>query len=65
MEEKIRHAVQDIIHRKTQENEAFPCAHSIEVAQRLRMNARELEVIIQGMPDITAHLTINGTFYEM
>lgn len=65
MEQRIKKAILSIIKEKLNDkNEAFPCAHSIEVALRLKMNAREVELIAQGIDGITTHLTINGAFYE-
>lgn len=65
MEQKIKEAILSIVKEKENNNEPFPCAHSVEVALRLRMNAREVELIAQGMSDISKHLTINGAYYEI
>lgn len=65
MEERIKEAIRSIIKEKMSRNEAFPCAHSVEVALRLKMNAKEVEFIVQGMSDIKQHLTINGAYYEI
>lgn len=64
MEGKILDAVRSIIDRKVNSGEAFPCAHSIEVAHVLKMNAREVEVIAKNIKEIKTHLTINGEYYE-
>lgn len=64
MKQKIKETIQRIISEKINRNEAFPCAHSVEVAIRLHMNARELEIIAKDIDGIKTHLTINGAFYE-
>lgn len=64
MEKLIKSTIQQIIREKIARNEAFPSAHSIEIANRLKMNARELEIIAKGIKGIKTHLTINGAFYE-
>lgn len=66
MDERIKDAIRTIIKEKLNDkNEAFPCAHSVEVAHKLKMNAREVEIIAQGVKGIKTHLTINGAFYEI
>ena len=62
MKDKILNAIHRIIERKLNSGEAFPCAHSIEVAHAL--NAQEVEFIAQEIEGITTHLTINGAYYE-
>lgn len=65
MEQRIKEAIRSIIREKLNDrNEAFPCAHSVEVAHRLKMNAREVEMIAAGIKGIKTHLTINGAFYK-
>ena len=64
MKQQIKEAIQSIIREKLNNNEAFPCAHSVEVAHRLKMNAREIEIICKGIDDIKTHLTVNGEYYE-
>lgn len=64
MKDSIRKAVCRIVDRKLNSGEAFPCAHSIEVAHELKMNASEVEMIARDIPEIKIHLTINGAFYE-
>lgn len=64
MKDKILKAIHCIIERKLNSGEAFPCAHSIEVAHALKMNAQEVEFIAQEIEGITTHLTINGAYYE-
>lgn len=65
MEQKIKEAILSIIKEKENNNEPFPSAHSVEVAIRLKMNAREVELIAKGMSDIKQHLTVNGAYYEI
>lgn len=64
MERKIKDTILKIIQTKYAKNEPFPCAHSIEVAHELKMNAREVEVIAKNIEGIKTHLTINGAYYE-
>lgn len=64
MKNKILNAIHRIVDRKLNSGEAFPCAHSVEVAHELKMNAREVELIAQDIKGITTHLTINGEYYE-
>lgn len=64
MKTKIKEAVRNIILHKEREGEAFPAAHSIEIAHRLKMNAQEVELIAKDIDGITTHLTINGAYYE-
>lgn len=64
MKAKIKDAIESIIKEKAYNNEAFPSAHSVEVASRLKMNARDIEVIAKDIQGIRVHETINGTFYE-
>lgn len=64
VKDKILDAIHLIVNRKLNSGEAFPCAHSIEVAHILKMNAREVEIIAQDIEEIKIHLTINGAYYE-
>lgn len=64
MSTRILQAIKKIIAKKEAAGEAFPCAHSIEVARTLKMNARDVEIIAQTLKGITIHLTINGAYYE-
>ena len=64
MQSKIKEAIFQIIKEKEVRNEAFSCAHSVEVARRLKMNAREVELLVRGMGEIKRHLTVNGEYYE-
>ena len=64
MQETIKKTIRLIIQEKIAQNEAFPCAHSVEVANRLKMNAREVEFITEGTEGIIKHKTINGEYYE-
>ena len=64
MKEKIKETIERIIQEKSAANEAFPCAHSVEIALRLKMSAREVEFLAKDIDGITTHLTINGAFYE-
>lgn len=64
MQTRIKEAIIQIIQDKEARNESFPCAHSVEVANKLRMNAREVEFLAQGISGITRHKTINGEYYE-
>lgn len=45
MEGRIKQVILQIIKEKEARNEAFPCAHSVEVANRIKMNAREVELL--------------------
>lgn len=64
MKEAIKKAIQEITLQKDYEGEAYPAAHSIEIAHRLKMNAQEVELIAKDIDGITTHLTINGAYYE-
>lgn len=64
MEERIKQIVREITREKYINNEAYPVAHSIEIAHRLKMNAGDVEVIAAGIPGLKIHKTINGEFYE-
>lgn len=64
MKDKILNAINRIVQRKLNSGDAFPCAHSIEVAHELKMNVREVEIIAKDIQGITTHKTINGEYYE-
>ena len=64
MATKILEAIKKIIAKKESAGEAFACAHSVEVARILKINAKEVEIIAQTIEGITTHLTINGAYYE-
>ena len=64
MQNRIKETILQIIKEKEARNEAFPCAHSVEVANRIKMNAREVEFLAKDIKGIKAHLTINGEYYE-
>ncbi len=64
MKDKILNAIHRIVERKLNSGEAFPCAHSIEVAHEVKMNAREVEIIAKDIKGIKTHVTINGEYYE-
>lgn len=64
MKDRIEKAIRDIVQRKYADGDILPCAHSVEVAHRLKMNARDVETIASGIEGITTHLTINGAYYE-
>ena len=49
MKDKIIDAIHRIVERKLNSGEAFPCAHSVEVAHELKMNARDVEIIANNM----------------
>lgn len=65
MKSKVEKAIRRIIKKKYSDGEIFPCAHSIEVALKLKMNARDVEVIARDIEGIKTHLTINGEYYEI
>jgi hypothetical protein len=64
MKERITEAINSIIAFKESAGEAFPCAHSVEVANKLKMNALDVEVIANDIEGVICHRTINGAYYE-
>lgn len=64
MKDEILNAIYRIVERKLNSGEAFPCAHSVEVAHELKINAREVEIIAKDIKGIKTHLTINSEYYE-
>lgn len=65
MKDKIEKAIRRIIRKKYADGEILPCAHSIEVAHKLKMNTRDVELIAKDIEGIITHLTINGEYYEI
>lgn len=65
MKNKIERVIRNIINRKHANGEILPCAHSVEIALKLKMNARDVELIAKDIEGITTHLTINGEYYEI
>lgn len=64
MKEKIKQAILGILAEKRAEGDVLPFATSIEVAHRLKMNAKKVEEIAQDIEGIEKGATLNYMWYD-
>lgn len=63
MKTRIHDAILDILAEKRAEGDVLPFATSIEVAHRLKMNARKVEEIARDIEGIEKGTNLNHAYY--
>ena len=64
MKDKIKQTILSILAEKRADGDVLPFATSIEVAHRLKLGAREVEKIAQGIEGIVKGRTLNYEWYH-
>lgn len=63
MKDKIKQTILSILAEKRADGDVLPFATSIEVAHRLKLGAREVEEIAEGIEGIVKERTLNYEYY--